>query len=306
MNKLFFSDIHIRENELEECSLVLDEIISLCNQYNIDEVYNLGDTFDTCFPHPQCLDLFANFVLKLARPINIIVADSHESITSYDSVLNHFSILQKNVKTSKEIVDDNYMYLGHFIVKEAKKNKGGTKSKSELTQFRYVLLGHGHSYEPIGNNIIQLGSCRYIDFSESQDKMKMIAILQNYKTPQENWLFLPLERIFPMKDIIIDFSEKMEKQTLSVGKLKQILSAMPEKTKIRLIYKDFNSYSLCINELEEFKHKFIVFKEKKDFTISSESTEIHIDTNFKESLKKFLENKKIDPEIQQILLNETK
>lgn len=167
MNILLFSDLHITKQDLPECISILEEIISLCNEHKINKIIILGDSFDSLHPDSDVLDIFAQFIKKLGdREIIILIADSHESETKQKSILNHYGILAENIKLMKEYQDDDYMYCGHFIIKEAKKNFGATKSKNDLKKYKFVFLGHQHEYEIIKPNICQLGSCRFVDFGE--------------------------------------------------------------------------------------------------------------------------------------------
>lgn len=201
MNCLFFSDLHINKDELVECESVLNEILSLCNQYKVDQLFDLGDTFDSLKLNSNCLDLFSSFIKKWNKPITILAAQSHESETVENSLVNHYGILDEKVKIVKEYKDGNSLYLGHFIAKESKKNYGGIISLKVLESYRKVLLGHGHSFERVAGNLVQLGSCRWIDFGESGDTHKVIALCENYGQPNEKWNFLGLKSPIPMIDI---------------------------------------------------------------------------------------------------------
>jgi hypothetical protein len=139
---LIFADEHRCKSALEECSAIDNEIISLKEQYNCDTVISLGDNFDLIQPGSQVLTQFAQFVKKLNCNFICLAAQSHESETLEDSILNHFEILDNNIKIVKEFIDGTHIYCGHFIVKEAKKNFGATISKESLKQYKYVFLGH--------------------------------------------------------------------------------------------------------------------------------------------------------------------
>jgi hypothetical protein len=180
MNYLIFGDLHITQSSLEECEKILNEILMLCNKYSITNVIDLGDTFNNLRPISLELDLFAKFIKNLNRPITIISADSHESTTKEESILNHYGILSNNVSVVKEYKDTNHMYCGHFILKESNISYGAKLSKEDLKNYLYVFLGHQHSFQIIKPNCVQLGSCRYIDFSEAVDKQKVIAIISDY------------------------------------------------------------------------------------------------------------------------------
>jgi len=203
MNILLFSDLHLTHNNLEECKEILQEISDLTKKYNVEHIYDLGDTFDSIKPSSNELDIFSNFIQTLQIPLTIVVAKSHESINEETSILNHFSILHPLVTIVSEFKDENYMYLGHFIVNESKK-RGGIISKDELKYYRYCFLGHSHSWEIIKPNICQIGSCRYVNFDESIDKAKVVVLFENYRGVNPRIHFLALKAPILMKDFILN------------------------------------------------------------------------------------------------------
>jgi len=305
---LFFSDLHIKKNELTECSLVLNEILELCNKHNVEAVYDLGDTFDKINPESECLDLFAGFIKKLNRPLLILAANSHESTTTEKSIVNHFGILHPKTMIQKEYNDENHLYLGHFIVNESTKNYGGSVSKSDLAKYKHVILGHGHSHEIIKPNICQLGSCRYIDFGESKDEAKYVGLCSDYKTQYEKWTFVKLNSCYKMQDVIIeqkDVAVSSGKESQAGDKL-DALNSVSENTKIRVIFKDFDSYYSRIDELEQFKYKFALFQIKKDFLVLDNALiKAKTETvSLKDSLTIYLDKNKVNEDIKQILLEE--
>jgi len=314
MNYLFFSDIHIEKDELTECGLVLDEILDLCNQYKVDQVFNLGDTFDTFIPKNKIsrptseeFDLFSNFIINLNRPMVILVADSHESENQDISILNHFSLLKETITTVKEYHDEDYLFLGHFGLKESKINNfGTTHSILDFKKYKYALLGHFHSFEQVGKNCIQLGSCRWINFNESQDKVKVVTLCENYKEKTEKWRIIPLKSPYPMIDLKVSTAKAGAKS--EDKNWQDRLNSLPKNTKIRLIFNDFKSYSNSINDLEQYMQKFVKFVVKKDFLISNNTliTAKSKDINLKESLMTYLEKNKVNEEIKKILLGEIK
>lgn len=309
MNLLIFSDLHIKKSELAECGLVLDEISMLSHKYNADQLIDLGDTFDTLKPESECLDLFAKFIKKIERPITIISANSHESTTNEESIVNHFGILSEGVKVVKEYIDESYLFAGHFFLNESTINYGSSRKAEEFNKYKYVLLGHQHSLQSIGKNIIHLGACRYIDFAESQDRAKVVLLVENYKAENETNHLLALKSVYPMKDLIIgkDGVLTQPKGKSEGKKWQEVLDLLPAKTKIRLIFNDFESYSSSINDLDKYKQKFTLFKIKTDFVISDITpADAKSEIGIKESLIKYLEDNKVNEDIKNILLGEIK
>jgi len=204
-NILIYSDLHINQSFLKECILILEEIGMLANKYNADTLINLGDTFDILKPSSLEMDTFATFIKRLGNNKKhiIIAAQSHESETEQQSILNHYGILSNNVQIVKEYKDGNHLYCGHFSIKESSKNYDAKLSKEEFKNYLYVFLGHIHSYSLIKPNIVHLGSCRYVDFSEAQDKHKIVTLISDYETEREQVHFLKLKSPIPMVEIIL-------------------------------------------------------------------------------------------------------
>ncbi len=212
MNYLIFGDLHITQNSLKECQEILNEILMLCNKYSITHVIDLGDTYDSLKPSSQELDLFAKFIKDLNRPIIILAADSHESTTKEESILNHYGILSDNVTVVKEFKDNNHLFCGHFMIKESNKNYGAIFSKEDLKQYTYCFLGHLHSYQMIKPNICHLGSARYVSFDEAQDKHKIVVLITDYETQAEKVHFLKLQSPIKMVEFILNSNNNNELQ----------------------------------------------------------------------------------------------
>ncbi len=203
-NILIYSDLHINQSSLKECIQILEEIGMLANKYNVDTLINLGDTFDGLKPSSKELDVFATFINRLRNKQHIILAaDSHESTTQEESILNHYGILSDNVKIVKEYKDGNHLYCGHYVIKESKAGYGAKISKANLKDYLYVFLGHIHSYQQIKPNIMHIGSARYVHFDEAQDKRKIVGLITDYDTQAERVHFLKLNSPIPMMEFIL-------------------------------------------------------------------------------------------------------
>ena len=305
-NYLFFTDLHISKDSLKECSLILDEILDLCNKFNITHVFNVGDTFDVIKPTSLELTLFADFIKKLNRPITILIANSHESLSIEDSILNHFALLSDMVTVVKEYTDESHLYLGHFIVNESKQNYGGTKSKTDLVAYKYVILGHGHQPELIAPNICQLGSSRYVSFAEANDKEKLVCIINDYKTDAEKVIFQPLKAPYPMKEVLVStLSEKTQKKALSCLQLFKFLDQLDPKTKVKVKIQDFESFKLYLPSEEKYQSKFIKYVRENDFEIVTLKKDPKNNlVSLADNLKNWLSEHKVDDEIQTIIKEE--
>jgi len=322
-NILIYSDLHINQSSLKECILILEEIGMLANKYNCDTLINLGDTFDGLKPSSKELDVFATFINRLGNKKHIILAaDSHESTTQEESILNHYGILSDNVQVVKEYKDGNHLYCGHFSIKESTCNYDAKLSKEDFKNYLYVFLGHIHSYQLIKPNIVHLGSCRYINFDEAKDKQKIVALVTDYNTETEKVHFMKLKSPIPMVQIELsknDQNKGIEDGVLakkdvptsscvkSEGEIEAYLDQLDPKTKVKVKIQNFESFRQFLPLVNRYSNKFSLFKYETNFTVISDinkevgQTEL---ISFKESFMNWLKNQKIDEKIKEILLKE--
>jgi DNA repair exonuclease SbcCD nuclease subunit len=326
-NVLIFSDLHITQSSLKECTLILEEIGMLANKYNVDMLINLGDTFDSIKPTSAELDIYATFIRRLDKKIITLAANSHESETEERSILNHYGILSDNVIVVKEFKDEKHLYCGHFSIKESANNYGATLSKEQFKEYLYVFLGHVHSYQLIKPNILHLGSCRYVDFAEAEDKHKIVALITDYGTESEKVHFLKLNSPIPMIQLelsknkenpaIKDASEpknlvpgapgeEIHASNSAILAFCQKLDKIDPKTKVKVKILDFESFRQFLPFVNKYSSKFEVFKYTTDFMVIAEKkdnskTEL---ISFKESFTNWLKNQKIDNKIKEILQKE--
>jgi DNA repair exonuclease SbcCD nuclease subunit len=343
-NVLFFSDLHITQSSLKECISILEEIGMLANKYNVDTLINLGDTFDSLKPNSLELDIFSTFIRRLNKKIIIIAADSHESTTQEESIINHFGILNEMVTVVKEFKDGNHLYCGHFSIKESISNYDAKLSKEAFKDYLYVFLGHIHSYQLIKPNIVHLGSSRYINFDEAKDKQKIVALITGYGTEAEKVHFMKLKSPIPMIQLelgkndsknspkearpgtIIDPPGKIENDTPEakstilqaenplnpkrfgdVCLLSSFLDKTDPKTKVKVKIMDFESFRQFLPLCSKYSTKFATFKYETNFEVISVNNQKckDIETkSFKESFQNWLKNQKIDPKITEILQKE--
>jgi len=329
LNILFASDFHIVESDLEEINAIFDELLIIKDKYCVNKLIIPGDSFDKVSPTSKELDCLSTFLKKINLPTTLLAANSHESTTQTESVINHFGILADTINVVKEYHDENKLFVGHFIMNQSSKNFGGTVDSKTLKQYRYVILGHGHNYEMSKENWCQLGSIRYVDFGEDPKIPKVVGICLDYESSNPRWLWIPLNSCYPMvnlnlgKNLDLDPSKTTLNpkssilQAQSTPNLRQFneisaimayLDQLDPKTKVRIIHKDYNLWRSLLPYSETYKQKFSKFIEKKDFLISAnreilQSTET---SSLKDSLIKFLETNKVPEEIKKVLLEELK
>ena len=335
-NVLIFSDLHLTQSSAKECVLILEEIGMLVNKHNVDTLISLGDTFDSVKPSSLELDLLATFIRRINKNIIILAADSHESETKEQSILNHYGILSNNVKVVKEFKDGNHLYCGHFSIKESLSNYDAKLSKLDFKNYLYVFLGHIHSHQLIKPNILHLGSCRYVNFDEAKDKAKIVALITNYNAEGEKVHFLKLQTPIPMVEIILNSNNnnKLDKKPENKGVAEPSLSSnrgttepgsgknplnlrdcqafldnLPPKYKIKVKITDFEAFREFLPLCHKYYTKFETFKYTTDFEVISANNQKCISTemtSFKESLSNYLKNNKIDESIRKILEEEIK
>ena len=201
---MFAGDFHIRENDLEEICKIFEELLSLISKAQISKVFITGDSFDKITPTSLELDCLSNFLSAIKCPVVLIAANSHESTTQEQSIINHFGILKDNITVCKEYIENNTLFVGHFGITQSALSRGGTVDKKELSSYRNVILGHFHNYELIQPNICQLGSVRYIDFGEDTSIVKRVAICYDVESKKPQWKFPAIKSCYPMINCILD------------------------------------------------------------------------------------------------------
>jgi len=338
---LIVSDFHIREKDLEEIELVFSEILSIKEKEGIQEIWIPGDIFDTTKPNPLELDCFSRFIKKFDSAI-IISAKSHETISAEQSVLNHFSILNPQYKVyyNQHIVEytsKTKFLLGHYFLQESLVNIGAEHSLKELKdKYRFIFLGHQHFYQELSENCFHLGSIRFVRFDEAKYPKKYISILE-IGDLDKSFTKIPLLTPYPMWELhlqklmdktdILDLQNDPPRQVLSklapsnppnlrsfgaVSDLLSFTATLPEKTKVKVIIEDFDLFKEYLVVERDLEKKFYVYKRENRFNVINESLQKsnQIGTEKRKdlvtSLTKFLELKKIDPEIQGIIKEEIK
>lgn len=316
MKILISSDYHIRESDNKECSLVLAELLDIIKTEGISQHWILGDIFDTVHPSPQDLDLFSKFIKDANLPTSIVVARSHESISQDVSVLNHFGLLNERVQLYFERAElapaDYKVLLGHFMVKESLCGFQESISLSDLKGYKKIFLGHQHRYQMIAKDYAyHIGSIRFVNFDEAQDDTKYVGILDLNPVARD----LRLKKLttpIPMQDIhYASPAKKTQPAARSIeseGELVAYLNSVPAATKLRIIIGDFDHFKSFLKISAQFRAKFYQFKEKKDFTLTTDlGAPAKPDfPDFKQAVEAFLSVQTIDPEVKKALLEELK
>lgn len=237
MRTLIVGDVHIDEKCIGEVDTIFKEICS----YEADRVVLLGDFYDKKKLTPKEL-YFGTMLIKdmidKYKQVYIIKGNHDKETLEYLLALGAYVV-------ESLILDE--VYYGHFFVHNSVKafNSASVELEPLVEKYKYVILGHQHLPQVLEpNKACHLGSIRYVDFGEVEDKFKQIAIIDN-----EEITFHPLKTPIKMIDVY-DIKD---------------LDSVPENTKVRLIVQDFNALKGIVDEVAKFKDKFYEFKLKLDF-----------------------------------------
>lgn len=293
---LFIGDVHVKTDNSEEIDILLFEIERISKNLDIDYIIVGGDVMhyhERLFT--QCLNKSIGFLKKLTEiTYTYVLVGNHDYINNSEFLSeNHWMNSIKNWKNLK-IVDDvveekefilcPYVYPGRFIEAIETKTKEWMDKKIIFAHqefkgckmgaivsvdgdnwddnYPYVVSGHIHDNQKVGNNIYYPGSPLQHAFGDSEkrvlcyidiDKIDEIDEI-NYKIPkiQDIPLNVPKKRI--VKANLSNIKELLKKESLRDNKdvkdVKDVKDIKEDNIKIKL---DVTN--------EEFK----LFKETKEY-----------------------------------------
>jgi DNA repair exonuclease SbcCD nuclease subunit len=280
---LVFSDLHIDLENIQECISIMNEIKSIIADHKVDELVTIGDIFDKCNPSSEEINAFCNFLKGINAKTHIVVAPSHESITPENNIFKHFELLNPNIKTYfKELILYN-IYFGHFTVKESLKGFNETKSIHDFANYRYILLGHQHTWQKITDNSYHIGSSRWVRFDEDHKINKKVAIIHN-----DNIKFIDLKSPIKMLDVLYNSEHDLPSNS---------------NLKVRLIFKSYSSLLNWLKVSNKYKNYFHTLKIKIDFEnleISKLQETKKVD-NYAQELLNWLDKNNIDEKIKNLI-----
>ena len=250
-SSIIIGDLHINEQAIPELTKIVDEILSINSP---DRYVQLGDFYDKNKPTPLELKFGTDVVRRLKansklQEVVIISGTGEHDIYHDTSVIEYLSNL--GIKAVKgDYIDDDILY-GHWMTNQSKYEYGSfKKTVKELKKYKRVILGHQHSYQLLAKNICHLGSVRYVNFGEVDDKEKYIGILKG----QDLKLHV-LKSPMPMID---------------VTSVKELSNIKPGLVKVRLVINSFKQFKQEVNEIHKWKHKFHTFKVQYKFEPTSD------------------------------------
>lgn len=199
---LVFTDIHLKPTNIKQVKNAIEEIIGICNSYNINHVFCLGDVFDDRIAQTQSVLLAWNEIIERFQSERIefyVIRGNHdtsdyqldktflkvygerlyyhlidqpysEKILGHDCHFLPFYLDDILIDELSENLQDKTGFLfGHFAVQGSKlgsRDIDSTLSRSLFKSFDKVFLGHIHDYFQVNENIFHLGSLFQNDFGE--------------------------------------------------------------------------------------------------------------------------------------------
>ena len=280
---IVFTDPHIEESCIVELDKVFNEIALLSRGRPI--LVCVGDYYEKKYPTPREQYFGTMWALKFKKCFKdfIMVTGNHPDIDGKISSVSYLKLL--GIQTVPEIVLDG-TYYGHYMVKESLCGFNETHEGKDLTNaYNLSILGHQHSFQVItigGNRIVHLGSCRYVDFGEAQDRHKYVMLVDECDFKE-----IPLSSVRPM---------------IEVGSVNNLVGT-PADCQVRIVYKSFSHFLSEASEVEKIQNKFFKFKVKLDFQNVPQQSTINTNNSNKEIVRKWLD--KIDnPDVKRELENE--
>lgn len=279
MRFLFIGDIHIKTDNSEEIDILINEISKICSENIYDYIILGGDIMhyhERLFT--QCLNKSLHFLNKMSKiAYTYVLVGNHDYVNNSEFLTeNHWMNSMKNVNNLKivdKVIEEKdfilcpYVYPGRFV--EALETLDSLKSEKWVDkkiifahqEFRgckmgaivsiegdewknenpFVISGHIHDNQKVGNNIYYPGSPLQHAFGDSEIRVLCDILLEDdEKHP-----------------IITDIPLKVPKKRIiktDIKKLKEITKTLEydsdDKIKIKL---DISN--------EEFK----LFKETKEY-----------------------------------------
>lgn len=245
MKVIVFTDPHIEEKNLPELEKIFNEILGLSKHSKT--LICVGDYFDKKNPSATEIDFGTKWAIKFLKAFDKfeMVIGNHPEISDKMSSVTYLSHL--GVKLHDYLVMDG-TYYGHFMIKESLCGFNEKLSYNDLSGYKLSILGHQHSFQEIAldkHKVIHLGSVRYVDFGEVNDKHKYVCLVDEGE----------------YKLIILNNTNRMSEVT-SVAEVNKL----PEDAKVRLVIKSFKDFILQSDLIEQLKNKYSNLKIKLDFT----------------------------------------
>ena len=280
MIKIAFCDPHINEKSLLE----LEEIFKEICMTKGDLLVMCGDYYDKSNPTAKELEFgtkWAYFFKKLFTKV-VFIKGNHDKDRNM-SAIDYLQYMGIDIRDS--YIDDENTFYGHFMTDISNAEYGTPEAKvSELSNYKFVILGHYHSWQNIAPRIIHPGSIRWIGFNETIDTKKYYMM----KFHQSEWERKAIGSAIPMKDF---------------NNIEELNNQKNKNIKARLVISSYSQYKKEINDIEEYKNKFKEFKIKlniKDRMIVSENIKITKQKKLEDIIKEGIDQVK-DKDVKKLL-----
>ena len=183
MKKLILGDFHVAEKRTKAINLAFNEIKShIKPKDKFDYALLTGDIWNK---YPTMLErlMFAKFLSYLFTVTDKVIViegtDTHDYSKSIFNLEDLTILLNKKLISKKRFKDNKFLFV-HEPIKGAKYDNG-VKEKAGLDTSKLketVISGHYHSgYEE--NNLVIVGSIYRTNFSQKDDKKRIIIIEDN-------------------------------------------------------------------------------------------------------------------------------
>jgi len=195
------ADPHISERyNLSEICRLLNDVSIIANQ--TDELWVLGDVFDTKHPTSKEYSILITFLLSIKVPV-IIIVGNHDQVRQTHSTLDWLPLIFKQITilNQAQILDLEGLkiLIGHYNIRESVMGAYDYSIKSDVgltdldqQKIDLALLGHIHKFQVLKGaytTVIHPGSLYYLDFGERLDQkyvVKLILDSQKYKVEYIN------------------------------------------------------------------------------------------------------------------------
>lgn len=306
MKFLFIGDVHIKTDNSEEIDILMREIDRVCSEEKYDHIIVGGDVMhyhERLFT--QCLNKSLYFLNKLAKiAYTYVLVGNHDYVNNSEFLTeNHWMNSLKTVDNLK-IVDNvlefddfilcPYVYAGRFIEaletvtknwstkklifahQEFKGCKMGAIVSTEGDEWKedypYIISGHIHDNQKVGNNIYYPGTPLQHSFGDSDTRVLCDISLEKEKKTidiKNIHLNVPKKYIIKtnLKDIKLDLKNIKEKN----NRVKIKLDITNEEFKLFKDTKDYkelvdSGVKIQLNKKKENKNKIEYNEDSLNFT----------------------------------------
>lgn len=317
MRFLFIGDVHIKTDNSEEIDILINEINRICSENTYDYIIVGGDVMhyhERLFT--QCLNKSLHFLNKMSSiAYTYVLVGNHDYINNSEFLSeNHWMNSIKNVNNLKivdSVIEEKdfilcpYVYPGRFIEaletldslkcerwinkkiifahQEFRGCKMGAIVSTEGDEWKsehpFVISGHIHDNQRVGNNIYYPGSPLQHAFGDSETRVLCDILLED-------------EEKYP---IITDIPLKVPKKRImktDIKNLKEITKTLDSDNKIKIKLDVTNEEFKLFKETKEYKElidKGVKIQLSKKKEKLSDLSEIE-DVNFTTILESIIDN----------------